>query len=289
MSRHARLGFRSRRWRRLRSAWLFHRWPGHLAARQRSGCRAANGKCLRSASPDAPLPKKPDDGGGATAGVSASAPHDIDFVGPRDIVQELSWTGEPATMDTAEPIAFEPVVAGEATVADAADATIYSVGDDDVTPPVATYPRLAPARECSRRRSLDHRVARRRDGTRRIREARGAATRSRRGNAGDRELERRQDLALSSGGKGWAAREIPNARAAVADDPIDVARGGESDVQLILHDERRRGHRGASGLVVASRAMTECSPWPRARQRACHGPDHRRERCGQGCGRAICP
>ena len=117
---------------------------------------------------------------------------------------------------------LEPVATSEATVANAADTTIYSASDGDVTPPVATYPRL-PARRPAGVRVEDH-----------------STIELLVGETGNVEsvkfLGRPQNLGEAllvtsnlSAAKTWRfrpavrdgqPREIPNVRADVADDPL---------------------------------------------------------------------
>ena len=172
------------------------------------------------ATPDVSSPKQSPENGAVTARVVARPKVETDVVAPRDSAGGLFSTSGPATIEE-EVTGLEPH-SRRRTRRQCGRHHHLLCKRPRRDSPIGDLP--APsgsaARRCSRRRALDHRVARRGDGTRRIGEGSGAARQSRRGPARNCELERRQDVALSSGGQGWATREVPNTRAGVADNPL---------------------------------------------------------------------
>jgi hypothetical protein len=102
------------------------------------------GTVSEQASPDGSSPARPVENRGVTARVSAPPHVATEVVAPLDSEGEPSSIGTPTTTD-GDVTGLELVATSEAPVANEADTTIYSASDDDVTPPVATYPRL-PAR-----------------------------------------------------------------------------------------------------------------------------------------------
>ena len=100
------------------------------------------------ATPDVSSREQSPENDAVTARVVARPKDETDIVAPRDSAGGPSSTSGPATIEE-EVTGLEPT-AGGAPVVNAVDTTIYSASNHDVTPPLATYPRL-PARPAGAR------------------------------------------------------------------------------------------------------------------------------------------
>jgi hypothetical protein len=109
------------------------------------------------AAPDASSLQKAPENGVVAVRVLARPKDETDIVAPRDSAEEFSSTSGPATIEE-EVTGIEPdAAASEAPFVEAVDTTIYSASDSDVTPPLATYPRL-PARPPAGVRADEHSI-----------------------------------------------------------------------------------------------------------------------------------